>query len=53
MGTKEKNVIVDFEPLSRRALILPDKNMYELLINSGIFIRSLCGGLGTCGKCRL
>lgn len=53
MGTKEKNVIVDFEPLSRRALILPDKNMYELLINSGIFIRSLCGGLGTCGKCKI
>jgi uncharacterized 2Fe-2S/4Fe-4S cluster protein (DUF4445 family) len=53
MGTKEKNVIVDFEPLSRRALILPDKNIYELLINSGIFIRSLCGGLGTCGKCKI
>ena len=53
MGSKDTKIIVDFEPLSRRTFISPDKNFYELLLNSGIYIRSLCGGLGTCGKCRI
>jgi uncharacterized 2Fe-2S/4Fe-4S cluster protein (DUF4445 family) len=53
MGTKDKDIIVDFEPLSRRALVSPEKTFYELLIESGIYIRSLCGGHGSCGKCKI
>jgi uncharacterized 2Fe-2S/4Fe-4S cluster protein (DUF4445 family) len=53
MSSNHTDVIVDFEPLSRRAYIFPNKNFYELLIKSGITIRSLCGGLGTCGKCKI
>ena len=53
MGSKDTKVMVDFEPLSRRAFISPDKNFYQLLINSGIYIRSLCGGHGSCGKCKI
>ena len=53
MSSNNTDVIVDFEPLSRRAFIVPNKNFYELLIKSGIAIRSLCGGLGSCGKCKV
>lgn len=53
MNGEDTNVIVDFEPLSRRAFIFPDKNFYELLTKAGIKIRSLCGGVGSCGKCKI
>ena len=53
MNGEDTKVIVDFEPLSRRAFIFPEKNFYELLIKAGISIRSLCGGVGSCGKCRI
>jgi len=53
MSSEDAKVIVDFEPLSRRVFIFPDKNFYELLTNAGIYIRSLCGGAGSCGKCKI
>ncbi len=53
MANNNQHVIVDFEPISRRIQFVPKKSIYETLISSGIRIRSLCGGLGTCGKCKL
>jgi uncharacterized 2Fe-2S/4Fe-4S cluster protein (DUF4445 family) len=53
MCSNHTDIIVDFEPISRRAFIFPNKNFYEILIKSGINIRSLCGGLGSCGKCKI
>ncbi|MHA1460529.1 MAG: ASKHA domain-containing protein, partial [Promethearchaeota archaeon] len=29
------------------------ENFYQLLVNSGIRVRSLCGGFGSCGKCKI
>lgn len=54
-GMEENNeqVIVDFEPLSRRMFFNKNKNVYENLIKAGIQVRSLCGGKGSCGKCRI
>jgi uncharacterized 2Fe-2S/4Fe-4S cluster protein (DUF4445 family) len=46
-------VIIDFEPISRRLYYKKNENFYQLLVNSGIQIRSLCGGFGSCGKCKI
>ncbi len=51
-GINEK-IVIDFEPISRRVDFLENKTIYEILIKMAISVRSLCGGLGTCGKCRI
>lgn len=53
MDFKNKNIIIDIEPISRRVILTSDKPLYDLLSDLSVPIRSICGGLGTCGKCRL
>ena len=48
-----ENIIIDIEPISRRVYLLEDKTIYEILIKIGVAIRSLCGGQGQCGKCKI
>jgi len=53
MVSNNSSIIIDFEPISRRLYHKKNENFYQLLVNSGIRVTSLCGGLGTCGKCKL
>ena len=53
MKSKNYQITVDIEPISRRLFYAENETFYELLINSGIRIQSLCGGKGTCGKCKI
>ncbi|KKL53843.1 hypothetical protein LCGC14_2271350, partial [marine sediment metagenome] len=53
MDLKNKGIVINFEPISRRVLLTNDNNIYDLLSDIRIPIRSICGGQGTCGKCRL
>lgn len=53
MDLKNKNIIVDFEPISRRVILTSDKPIYDLLSELTVPIRSICGGSGTCGKCKV
>ncbi|MBY8989900.1 MAG: DUF4445 domain-containing protein [Candidatus Lokiarchaeota archaeon] len=53
MDLKNKNIIINFEPISRRILLSSDKPLYDILSEISVPIRSVCGGLGTCGKCKL
>ncbi len=53
MNSNNNQITVDIEPISRRLFYTEDETFYELLINSGIRVRSLCGGKGTCGKCKI
>lgn len=53
MDKKDEKITINFEPISRRVFLSIDKSLYETLVKIGINIKSLCGGLGTCGKCRL
>jgi len=53
MEVENKSIIIDIEPLSRRVTHLVDNSLYETLIKLNIPISSLCGGSGTCGKCKL
>ena len=53
MDENTERILVDFEPISRRVALEVDKTIYELLTKLGVQIRSLCGGKGTCGKCKI
>ena len=53
MDLENKKIIIDFEPISRRVILTSDKPLYDLLSDLSVPIRSICGGLGTCGKCKL
>ncbi|TXT66500.1 MAG: Na(+)-translocating NADH-quinone reductase subunit F [Promethearchaeota archaeon] len=48
------SIIIDFEPISRRlSLKSVDDTLYEMLMKLDIKIRAECGGVGSCGKCRI
>lgn len=53
MTTHNKDIVIDFEPLSRRIYYSDYQTIYHALAKAGIRIKSLCGGKGTCGKCKL
>ncbi|MFX0040252.1 MAG: ASKHA domain-containing protein [Promethearchaeota archaeon] len=53
MERKSKSILIDFEPISRRLYVSKDSTIYELLSEINIPIRSICGGLGKCGKCKI
>ncbi|MFX1573957.1 MAG: ASKHA domain-containing protein [Promethearchaeota archaeon] len=46
-------IIIDFEPISRRFYLQEDKTLYEILTDLNIPIQTICGGSGTCGKCKI
>ena len=46
-------MVIDFEPISRRIYYSDNETIYHTLTKAGIRIKSLCGGKGTCGKCKL
>ena len=53
MEKKSRSIFIDFEPISRRILVSKDSSIYELLDEINVPIRSICGGSGKCGKCRI
>lgn len=53
MNNFSSEILIDFEPISRRSYYLEDKSLYQMLLDIGVRITSLCGGTGTCGKCKL
>jgi uncharacterized 2Fe-2S/4Fe-4S cluster protein (DUF4445 family) len=48
-----EKIVIDFEPISRRVYFLENKTIYEILTKIFVPIRSLCGGQGSCGKCKI
>ncbi len=54
MSQKLNNrIIINFEPISRRVYLQEDKTLYEILTDLNIPIQTICGGSGTCGKCKV
>ncbi|MHA1885569.1 MAG: 2Fe-2S iron-sulfur cluster-binding protein, partial [Promethearchaeota archaeon] len=53
MDLKNRDIIIDLEPISRRVFVLSDITFFEMLSDLRIQIRSVCGGMGTCGKCKI
>ncbi len=44
---------VTFEPSGRRTTCFPGQSLMEAARQAGLFFASVCGGQGTCGKCRV
>lgn len=45
--------MITFLPDDRRAPERVGRTIYDVALSAGININSLCGGLGTCGKCKV
>jgi uncharacterized 2Fe-2S/4Fe-4S cluster protein (DUF4445 family) len=45
--------IVDFEPIGRRATVARGTTLLDAAGAGGVGITSVCGGQGTCGRCRV
>ena len=48
-----KEFTIEVEPIGKRIVLDSSINGLKAIIDSGIGIKSVCGGKGTCGKCRI
>ena len=44
---------IDFEPIGRRIDVLPGTTILDAARSAGIELSSVCGGMGSCGACRI
>src|SRR5512140_3552985 len=44
---------IDFEPIGRRGPCQPDQSLLESARELNVDIVSICGGVGTCGRCKV
>lgn len=44
---------IDFEPIGRRAFCEPGLTVLEIAHRAGVQLAAVCGGKGTCGKCKV
>ncbi|MCA1906461.1 MAG: ASKHA domain-containing protein [Desulfarculus sp.] len=45
--------VVEFQPLGRRAALVPGQTILELAESAGVGLEATCGGQGVCGKCKV
>ncbi len=50
---KNEEIKVVFEPSGRSVYVLPGTPLLEAAGRAGIVLQTPCGGLGTCGKCKV
>lgn len=48
-----KGPVIDFEPIGRRGRIAPGQSLLEAARLLGVDLVNLCGGSGTCSRCRV
>jgi uncharacterized 2Fe-2S/4Fe-4S cluster protein (DUF4445 family) len=48
-----REVEVIFQPIGRRITTQPGENLLSIAQDAGIELASICGGMGTCGSCRV
>lgn len=46
-------ITIIFQPEGKRIKILKEQTILEAALNAGIDLTSICGGKGTCGKCKV
>jgi uncharacterized 2Fe-2S/4Fe-4S cluster protein (DUF4445 family) len=49
----KKIFTIEIEPIGKRIELDEPKNGLEAIIDAGIGLKAVCGGKGTCGKCRI
>ena len=50
---KKEKIKVDIEPIGKRIYLDEPKKGLDAILEAGIGIKTVCGGKGTCGKCRI
>ncbi len=53
MPNTPSTIYVDLEPVGRRATAEPGTTLLAAAQSSGVELVAVCGGLGTCGSCRV
>ena len=53
MANLSKNFIVDLQPIGRRAEISPGETLLSAAQSVGVELQAVCGGVGTCGQCKV
>jgi uncharacterized 2Fe-2S/4Fe-4S cluster protein (DUF4445 family) len=48
-----KTFTIDLQPVGRRAEIPPDQTLLAAAQSVGVELQSVCGGVGTCGHCKV
>jgi len=48
-----QEIRITFQPAGRSVFVLPGTLIIEAAAQAGIILQTPCGGLGTCGKCRI
>src|SRR3972149_8333931 len=49
----QKKYLVKFVPAGKSIKVSPGYNLKQVILDSGIYIDSSCGGVGTCGRCKV
>ncbi len=49
----ESTYAIDLQPVGRRALVSPGRTLLHAAQDAGVEIVAVCGGAGSCGKCRV
>lgn len=53
VSNARKTIIVDLQPVGRRAEISGDQTLLDAAQSVGVELQSVCGGAGTCGHCKV
>lgn len=49
----QKKYLIKFLPSGKSVKVSPNYNLKQAILDSGIHIDSSCGGVGTCGRCKV
>ena len=53
MANHRKNLLVELQPIGRRAEIAPGETLLSAAQSVGVELQAVCGGVGTCGQCKV
>src|SRR5271157_6320786 len=53
MANHPKNLLVELQPIGRRAEIAPGETLLSAAQSVGVELQAVCGGVGTCGQCKV
>ncbi len=53
MANHKDHLIVELQPIGRRAEIAPGETLLSAAQSVGVELQAVCGGVGTCGQCKV
>lgn len=53
MANHQKHLIAELQPIGRRAEIVPGETLLSAAQSVGVELQAICGGVGTCGQCKV